>query len=209
MWVWFLLLVLNGSLAEEPLPEVRFYASPGAEVVVFPTANPKVIEVGVFRNRVPISDQLEGVSARWLMDADAVSIGGGTTYINLHAGRDDLTVRVNVDKGLTRLVLTPGAKAAPRVTRAPSVDELIEHIDYRRPDKPAAVALAPMRGEAAAGLLNVRQITLELPMWLPDSVPGELGTFLGLPPNSLRSIDGYRFVLTETDNEHMRAMANW
>ena len=68
------------------------------------------------------------------MDADAVSIGGGTTYINLHTERDDLTVRVNVDKGLTRLVLTPGAKAAPRVTRAPSVDELIEHIEFRERD---------------------------------------------------------------------------
>lgn len=209
MWAWLLLLILNGALAQEPLPEVRFFASPGAEVVVFPSANPKTIEIGVFRNRVPITDQLSRVSARWLLDADAVSIGGGTTYVNLHVERDDLTVQAVVEGGLTRLILTPGTSGKTKVNRAPSVDELIEHLDYRRPQKPSPIALAPMRGDAAAGMLDLRQVNLELPMWLPDEIPGELGTFLGMPPNSLRSLDGYRFALTETDNDQIRAMANY
>ena len=195
--------------AAEP-GRVFFETSPGAQVVLFPRSEERTIDVGIYRNRAPIRDQINGTSARYTLDVDAVSIGNGTSYLTIHTDRDGILPTVHRRDGFFEVRLDPGTVVIAPPPAPPTFDEVIDPDQVRRPAPPPLVPLTPLRGDAATIATDPRNIRLDVPAWDVElDVTHPYGQLLELKDPSWRAIDDYRQVLTSTDDEYLKQVSRY
>ena len=192
MWLW-----LSTALALDA-GVIRLTASPEADVVVFPRVDARRIDLGIYDNRVPLDEQLDGFGTRYLDAAWATSIGGGTWFVTLHVDEGiDLSVVRTADH--VRLRLAPGQGEVVPTPAAPSLATLLDAPPPRRPDEPVPLTLHPMRGDASTLLID----PIDAFRFMPKVVTPHVATYR----SSLAAIDTYREVLIGTDQGEVRAAA--
>jgi tetratricopeptide (TPR) repeat protein len=195
--------------AAEP-GRVFFETSPGAQVVVFPRSEERTIDIGIYRNRAPIRDQINGTSARYTLDVDAVSIGSGTSYLTIHTDRDGILPTVHRQDGFFEVRLSPGTVVVAPPPPAPTFEEVLNPDQVRRAAPPPRVPLTPLRGDAATIATDPRNIRLEIPSWDVElDVTHPFGQLLGEKDPSWNAIDDYRQVLTSTDNDYLKQVSRY
>ncbi len=195
--------------AAEP-GHVYFEATPGAEVVVFPRQEKRTIDIGIYRNRVSIHSQLQEVSALYADDVNAVSVGGGTTYLTIHTDRDDILPRVIRRKGFYEIALSPGRVKVTPIPAALSLEQILDPETRRRPARPPRVPLTPLRGSATTTATDPRRIPLDIPTWIPKIDPSTAaGHLLDDGRATLEAIDGHREVLTSTTDRRLQQIARF
>ena len=163
-------------------------ASEEAEIVVFPRVDAQRIDVGIYDNRVPLDEQLQGLSTRYLDQAWATSIGGGTWFVTLHVDPSvDLTWSHR--DGRLRFDLAPSAVPVTEAPAAPTLDELLVDPPARRPEAPIPLTLHPLRGDASTLQLRPIDAFRGMPLVVTPHVP----TY----QSSLAAIDEYRALFTD------------
>ena len=173
-------------------------ASPEAEVVVFPRVDAQRIDVGIYDNRVPLDEQLDGFTTRYLEAGWATSIGGGTWFVTLHVDEHvDLTWSRTPDR--IRLELAPGHEGIVETPVAPTLDRLLVDPPPRRPAEPVPLTLHPLRGDASTLLME----PIEAFRFMPKVVTPHVATYR----SSLAAVDSYRKVLSTADKGEVRAAA--
>jgi len=189
--------MIGAALGQSP-GVVQLEASPEAEVVVFPRVDERRIDVGVYGNRVPLDEQLEGLTTQHLDSGWATSIGGGTWFVTLHV---DPGVELAVERTPQEieLRLAPGRPEVVRPPQPPSLDDLLDDPPPRRPAEPVPLTLHPLRGDAS----TLQMDPVEAFRFMPKVVTPHVATYR----SSLAAIDTYRGVLTRTDRGEVRAAA--
>jgi len=200
---------LATATAAEP-GKVFFETSPGAQVVVFPRVEERTIDIGIYRNRASIRDQIQGTSARYALDVDAVAIGNGTSYLTIHTDRDGILPRVLRRDGFFEIRLQPGEVELAPTPPPPSFESILDPEQRRRPARPPLVPLTPLRGDAATIGTDPREIRLHLPSWEPDLDSDEvLGQLLDLNRTDWAAVDDYRQVLTSTEDDYLKQVSRY
>jgi len=204
-----LLLVFGLAVAQEPAAgRVLVHASPGARVVAFPRSEANLIEVGIYGNRVSIPEQLEGRSAPWILDMDAQSIGGGTTFLTFHTTRDDLRLDWSTRGEDIVFSLRPGSADVVLSSPFPPLDALFGRTLARRAAPAPGRALIPLSGDALTVTAAASAWPLRPPEWQVTGLNGDVSQVL-----SARSGDPWgdmaaeRAVLRAAQNDVTRAAA--
>lgn len=178
---------------------VTLLTSEDARVVAFPRVDAQRIDVGIYGNRVPLDEQLEGRTSMHLKQAWATSIGGGTWFVTLHV---DPTTDIAWTHEGGRLVLQLAPDAHPVVV-APEpmrVDELVASPPPRRPAPPIPLTLHPLRGDATTLAMDA----VDGFRGMPEVVTPSVQTWAP----SLEAIDLYRAAFTDpATGEDVRAQA--
>jgi tetratricopeptide (TPR) repeat protein len=197
MWLW-----LVSAFAQDTL--IVLQASPGARVEDLPTHGPAWFELAIHDNRVALREQLPA-SARHLRDIETVSVGAGTTYLRLHADRDDLALQATAADGEVRILLSPTSREreiAPPPEPAAYAVLVGPEPPARRVRTPPVIPITPLVGDARTYRQDPRHIPLGVVPWTgagDETLPVELQA----PPDSWYAADGFRAVLTgPTGREH-------
>ncbi|NCG22075.1 MAG: hypothetical protein GWP91_23920, partial [Rhodobacterales bacterium] len=199
--IWFLAMAGLALAQQQPTTgHILFDVSPGAEIVVFPRSKPDVIELGLYRNRVPLEPQLEELRVPLVADIDALSVGSGTSFITIYVERDDVAIQTTTEGGQITFTLQPGRIAPSPPPPTPTLQGILENLDYRRPARPPNVALSPLRGDASASLPDPATLLLDIPPWFITTAETRYGLILRSTRASMANIDSYREVLTESED---------
>jgi len=202
-------LLLAGAVFAQGGPSAGhlvFAPTPGARIVEFPRVSPQRIELGIYENSVPIHEQLDGQTARWLMGADAVSVGGGIWFVNLYVERPDIAAEWAWKDGRLLVTLTRKSVEVVEPRTVEPVEALLADTVHRRPAPPSQLPLHPLEGDAQVVVLSPEEAPLDIPPWSPPHLAPPHDQ-LALAPSSWETIDGYRQVLTETRVPQARSVA--
>lgn len=185
--MWFLLFALAVFGQDVPVGSLVIETSPDATMRLFDRVNPDRIELAVYENRKPLSDQLKYQQTDHIADAWAVSTGSGTWFVTLYVSdpRVDARIEKQGARHIIRTNLRPNeVPIAPKSVA--TVDELLSGDVPRIPARPAAIPLRPVWGDSWYVRLDPRSVRMPLPTWKPE--------YPDLPPGppSLDRIDALR-----------------
>lgn len=200
-WVTLWLLLLPWLMAIAPSEGVIVLrTSPDATVFEYPRAEAKRIDLMIDDNRVPLDRQLDGLSARYVLDIDAESIGGGTWFVTIQVEAPEVQLVPEITPGKILLRLRPGPIQPYVPPDPPTFEQLLADEIPRRQAAPVRLALNPLRGEASTIRVSPAQVLQPLPTWRNAPVP-RVDTY-GWP-----AIDTYRATLTQSQDPGVRAAA--
>ncbi len=219
MVLGLLLLIQLAPAARNAAPEgvdlpdagrVRLQLSPGAEVQQVPRVQPGRIELVIRGNRQDLEAQLEGVRVRFLEEADAWSVGGGTWLMEFQVARADVVLTVEREEATDAALLSfkPGVpETVPPPAAAPPLAALLRGDLARNPAQHPALALHPLDGDAALAM-DPTSYTLSAPIWQPELPNSWEATLLkNHAYETGYTVDRYRHVLTDTLNPELEAYA--
>ena len=188
--------------ASPPQGVIAFDATPGASISAYPRVEPGRIDLVVKGNRVPLRDQLEDMTARYVQDVDVTSIGGGTWFVTLRIDRPDVVLVPQVEPRRIVLRLRRGTVTLSPPEGPGTLRALLDSPPARQPLAPPEVALTPLRGDASTLTISPDQILQQAPSW---DVPGvSAGDARGW-----RAVDAYRAILTTTRDPAVRAASRY
>lgn len=197
------------ALAQDSV-SLRFKTTPGATVEVLPRIEPDILELAVIDNRVSLHRQLpKKAFVPWVRDMEALSVGGGRTYMRIRVSRENVAVVPRMDDQGILLRLEPGEPPEYGPLDVPVPDR---HLFYdpppRRPVRPPERPLVPLIGDASLARIDPTEVPIETPSWAPS--PTEvLGELLTVDPVDWQSVDGYRRVLTESPKPEQQLAARY
>lgn len=202
----FLLAVL--AMGAPDTGRYVLHPTPGARVIRFPRTEPLRIELGVYDNTARLDEQLEGKTAAWVQDVDAVSVGGGIWFVTFYVQQPDIGLTWETEA--TRLVISlkPGLARDIDPTPVVTVEELVAGTVPRRPAPVAENALRPLYGDASTLVLNADDYVPSVPRWNPGRVPPPWRDLAVAPafPNHT-TIDRYRSALTSSRDPKVREVS--
>lgn len=193
-------LLLLGAAPRQGI--VAFQTSADAEILTYPRTDPMRIDLMVRRNRVSLSRQIEGLTARYLQEIYVTSIGGGTWFVTLHVDDPRVVARTEMTPGRLLIRLRPGA---PRVLAEPepaTLADLLTDDTPRRPAAPPPLALAPLRGDASTMLQPGGRVLQQLPLWRTRLVKPSEG-------RGWSAVDDYRLTMATSDDPRVHAAASY
>ena len=194
LWLWL------GVAPEEGVVGLR--TSLGAKVVVYPRSEPSRIDIMVRGNRTALDQQTDGLTAQFIDEIDAMSIGGGTWFVTVHLKRPEIVMTETVTPGRVLFRFKPGTPQLETEIPAPSLDSLIATPPQRRPAAPIRLALTPLRGDASTLRISAGAVLQELPLWRYS--PVDVLPVVGWP-----AVESYRHLLTSTEAPEIKAAANY
>ena len=155
----------------------------------------------------PLHDQLEGLRTDGVQNWDAVGLGGGTWIVTAYLEDDRPLVATWrwTEDGPAVIVIDEGEPEMLVVQEAPTLEQLVAGEVPRHADTVASTSLSPLRGEALTVKLDTAVFPAAFPGWEPNIPDGQRAMLEG--GSDLVAIDGYRRVLTETDDDYVRAAA--
>ncbi len=163
-----------------------------------------------FRNvDTPLLAQLEGIYTDGVKNWDAVGIGGGTWIVTAYLDPErELTATWRwTPEGPALLIIDDGAPELVLVQEAPTLEALVAGEVPRQADPVASTPLSPLRGDALSLRLDVATFPAAFPSWEPNVAAGQRAMLQ--PGDDLLAVDRYRHVLTESEDDYVRAAANF
>lgn len=140
--------------------------SPDTTVEVYPRTVANRIDIAVDGNRMPLHDQLANMSSRHLMQADAVSIGGGRWFLSLFV--ESPTIGVTPNLAENRLLLQLHERSDEPLldmSESATLSQLLADEPKRLPAAPSALPLHPLMGDATTIAIPSQQFLAGLPVW--------------------------------------------
>lgn len=177
------LLFALSATAEAPPDAGRLVLSPdtGARAVALPRAKPRTQVIAVYGSEADLAAQVNGVRARWLDEAEAQSIGGGTWFVLLHLERDDVAVWLTDTGQGFRLELAPSVEAPLADGQVPgTIADLLSGEIPRVPLPTRPRLLEPLRGDARGLVSDLERLPIDTPTW-PDATLAALPEGLRRP----------------------------
>ena len=198
-----LLLILSPLLLGLTPTEgvIALTASPDTTVTMFPRTDPVRVDLMVAHNLVSLGPQIDGVTARHLLEIDVTSIGGGTWFLAMHLADPGIVVVPEVRQGRVLLRLRPGRPELVEAVEEVSIDRLLQDPPPRRPAPPQDLALTPLRGDASTIHLRPIEVLQDTAIWQGGVQPAAVGGWW--------AVDEYRHTLTTTDDPSIRAAAHY
>ncbi len=162
----WILLAIAASFGAPVEGRIELSLSPGARTVIFPRSDPDKVEIGIYRNRVPID--IPSFGTQWLANTKVTSVGGGTWFLELQVRRPEIDARLEGDDQNRVVVLAPGNPDLVRAGKTATSAELLSGTMPRRIDASPGAALQPLSGDAS--LVTLDPSIYPLPLYAP-SIP--------------------------------------